>query len=244
MNKTAVITGAARRIGKAIARLLHSQQWNIVIHYHQSEQEAYELFNEFNNIRSDSAFLHRAQLNDVKEIKNFANIVNQKWGNISALINNASSFYPTPLTEANEEQWFDLMSSNLKAPFFLSQQFSHALREQQGNIINIIDIHALKPKMNYSIYCTAKAGLWFMTKALAQELAPEIRVNGVAPGAILWAEGINTPNEEQKSKTLNQIPLHRSGEPNDIAETVLFLINQHYITGQIIPVDGGRSING
>jgi pteridine reductase len=238
----ALVTGGSRRIGAAICRDLHKVGFNIIIHFHQSESSASTLAQELNQIRANSAVTARADLNDMNQISELAKFAETIWGRVDALINNASTFYPTPVTESPASTWDDLMNSNLKAPYFLSLALIPALTQQQGSIINMVDIFAERPMPNHSIYSIAKAGNHMLTQSLALELAPHIRVNGVAPGAILWpetAEGKENINPEK----LKQIPLGRLGGAQSIADTVRFLItNAAYITGQIIRVDGGRSL--
>lgn len=241
-NPVAMVTGAARRIGACIARSLHFQKYNVIIHYHHSSSEAVALAKELNLLRPDSAvcvhgdLLNTASLNDL--IKESA----QVWQRLDVLINNASTFYPTLMGETTEVQWGDLMGSNLKAPFFLSQAAMPYLKQQQGNIINIIDIHAQKPMAKHSVYSIAKAGLAMLTKSLAIELAPDIRVNAVSPGTNIWPEGQNEIAIENQTKMTAKIPLKRVGTPQDIADAVTFLLSSKYITGLIIAVDGGKSL--
>jgi len=241
-NKTALITGASRRIGAVIARTLHDAGMNISLHYRGSKEEAEKLANELNQLRENSCATHRLDLHKTGELPSLIDACQQHWGQLDLLVNNASSFYPTHVGKMTEQHWDDLIGSNLKAPLFLSQAAIPALKQTQGSIVNIVDIHAEKPMKNHTIYCSAKAGLAMMTKSMAKELGPEIRVNGVAPGAIMWPE--NELDAETQDEILNRTALKRSGMPEDIAATVLFLTRDaHYITGQIIPVDGGRSIN-
>lgn len=241
-NKTALITGASRRIGAVIARTLHDAGMNISLHYRGSKEEAEKLANELNQLRENSCVIHRLDLHKTGELSSLIDACQQHWGQLDLLVNNASSFYPTHVGKMTEQHWDDLIGSNLKAPLFLSQAAIPALKQTQGSIVNIVDIHAEKPMKNHTIYCSAKAGLAMMTKSMAKELGPEIRVNGVAPGAIMWPE--NELDAETQDEILNRTALKRSGMPEDIAATVLFLARDaHYITGQIIPVDGGRSIN-
>jgi len=237
----ALITGGAKRIGKEISRSLHANGYNVMIHYRSSKNAAIELITELNNIRANSAAATQCDLLDLKSIPSVIDHTIQQFGQLNALINNASTFYTTPIELVEEEFWNDLMGSNLKAPAFLTKTATQHLRKTNGNIINIVDIYADRPLSNHPIYCAAKAGLEMLTKSLARDLAPEIRVNGVAPGAILWPENGNS--EFTIEQIIERIPLNRMGEPSDIAKTVLFLITEAtYITGQIIKVDGGRSI--
>jgi len=241
-NKTALITGASRRIGAVIARTLHDAGMNVSLHYRGSKEDAEKLANELNQIRENSCVTHRLDLHKTDELPSLIDACQQQWGQLDLLVNNASSFYPTHVGKMTEQHWDDLIGSNLKAPLFLSQAAIPALKQTNGSIINIVDIHAEKPMKNHTIYCSAKAGLAMMTKSMAKELGPDIRVNGVAPGAIMWPE--NELDAETQDEILNRTALKRSGMPEDIAATVLFLARDaHYITGQIIPVDGGRSIN-
>lgn len=236
-----LITGAARRIGACIARTLHENGANIAIHYRGSANDAEQLAAELNAARADSAFTAQADLLDTPRLAGLVDEVVAHTGRLDVLLNNASSFYPTPLDEVTEAHWDDLLGTNLKAPLFLSQAAAPHLRKAHGMIINIVDIHAQRPLKNHPVYGAAKAALGMLTRSLARDLAPEIRVNGVSPGAILWPEDGMTKQIEQS--ILKQVPLKRTGEPADIARTILFLVKDApYITGQIIAVDGGRSI--
>lgn len=240
-HKVVLITGAAHRIGATTARLLHGQGMNIVLHYRHSREAAEQLQLELEHQRADSVVLAQADLHHTNELRQLAKQAAQVWGRLDVLINNASTFYPTPIESASIAQWDDLMGSNVKAPFFLSQAAAPYLQEQQGCIVNIVDIHAERPLRNFPIYSMAKASLGMMTKALAAELGPEIRVNGVAPGAILWPENLE---DEDKEKILSRTFLKRRGSPDDIAKAILYLIRDaDYMTGQILAVDGGRSLN-
>lgn len=246
--KVALVTGAAKRIGAEIARQLHAENFNLIIHYHQSEVAAQKLRQELNATRNNSAYCIQADLNDLNQIIKLAQQASQQWQRIDLLVNNASSFYPTPIGNASEDDWNNLMNSNLKAPFFLAQALAENLGFQRGCIINIADIYADKPLQKHSIYSIAKAGNVMLTKALAQELAPLVRVNGIAPGAILWPGDANkkpedTLSDDSKEKILARIPLQQRGQAQDIAKAILFLAQSApYITGQILTVDGGRSI--
>jgi len=239
-HPVALITGSAKRIGAAIAKGLHADGYNIVLHYRDSKEAANALGNELNQIRTDSAITVQADLNQPESIQYLAITGIEKWQRIDLLINNASMFYPTPLIESTLDDWNALINSNLKAPYFLIQALADSLKKQKGSIINIADIYADKPLKNHSIYCIAKAGNVMMTKSLAQELAPDIRVNGIAPGAILWPE----ENPTNKQQVLDKIPLQKLGTPEEIVNLVLYLAQKtNYITGQIINVDGGRNLN-
>ena len=237
----ALITGAAHRIGAAIARALHQQGWRVIIHYWQSADNAQALAATLNRQRPDSAHTLCANLEQHDATLRMAEQALAHWQRMDLLVNNASTFYPTAIATATEADWNTLMASNLKAPFFMAQQLAPALAKQHGTIINLIDIHAQKPLQQHSVYCAAKAGLAMLTQSLALELAPGVRVNGIAPGAILWPPGV-TPNSTTESQWLAGIPLARKGDPDDIANTVLFLTQAHYITGQVIAVDGGKSL--
>ena len=237
----ALITGGAKRIGKEITKLLHNNGYNVMVHYRSSKNAAESLVTELNNKRANSAATTQCDLLDLSCIPNIIDQTIDQFGQLNALINNASTFYTTPIELVEDEFWNDLMGSNLKAPVFLIKAATKHLRETNGNIINIVDIYANRPLSNHPVYCAAKAGLEMLTKSLACDLAPEIRVNGVAPGAILWPENGNS--EITMQEILTRIPLNRMGEPSDIAKTVFFLLEQgSYITGQVITVDGGRSI--
>jgi pteridine reductase len=237
-----LITGGARRIGAAIAKTLHSSGFRILIHCHQSQHEAQKLCDYLNQQRKESAGVLIADLNEQSQIDALSQQAIDYFGQLDALINNASSFYPTPIGITSIEQWDNLFGSNAKAPFFLSQSLTPELRKQHGCIINIADIHADKPLAEHTVYCMAKAANVMLTKSLAKELAPEVRVNGIAPGAILWPE--SELDAQSKHNILAKIPLKRTGQADTIASTVRFLLVENdYITGQIISVDGGRSLN-
>lgn len=242
-SKVALVTGAARRIGAEIARTLHQAGMNIVLHYNASEEEAITLCEQFNQKRESSAVALRADLQIAESEKALINQATKVWNRLDLLVNNASRFYKTATQEVTEYAWDDLMNSNLKAPFFLSQAAAPFLAASQGSIVNIVDIHAGRPLRDYSVYCISKSGLVMMTKSFAKELGPLVRVNAVAPGSILWPEGKNTLTEEEKQKIINHTALQRSGTPQDIAKAVLFFARDaDYITGQVLMVDGGRSL--
>jgi len=240
-NKVALITGAAHRIGAVTARTLHQAGMNIVLHYRGSRTAAQQLQKELLQLRADSVVLIQADLQAPAALPALVQQAHASWQRLDVLINNASTFYSTPVGTVSEDQWNELLGTNLKAPFFLSQAAAPYLLQSKGCIVNIVDIHADRPLRGYPIYSMAKAGLVMLTKALAAELGPHIRVNAVAPGAILWPEHLDEVNQQRiVSKTF----LKRKGDPEDIANTILFLINDAaYITGQVLVVDGGRSLN-
>ena len=239
--KTVLITGGARRIGNVIAHKLHACGFNIMVHYRSSSNAADQLIKELNSIRKDSAASVQGDLLDINCIPGIVETTINTFGRLDVLINNASTFYPTPIELIDNEFWTDLIGSNLKAPTFMAKSATKHLREHNGSIINIVDIYARTPLSNHPIYCSAKAGLEILTKSLARDLAPEIRVNGISPGAILWPE--HETHTEKQDELLKKVPLGRMGSPDDIAKTARFLIEEGtYITGQIIAVDGGRSV--
>ena len=241
MNKTVFITGAAKRIGKEIALSFKELGWNIIIHYNSSEEDALNLAKEINNTNKNSAITVQGNLDVQEDVNEIIKKVLNAFPSVDLLINNASTFYPTPIDDISEEHWKKLVGSNLKGPLFLIQGLKQKLKESKGSIINITDTNLSKGVANYSIYSAAKAGLESITKGLARELAPEIKVNAIAPGAMLEPPDV-TWTEEQKSKVIESIPLKRMGSEKDIAEAVKFLAQSQYITGQIIKVDGGRSL--
>ncbi|MBD1389582.1 pteridine reductase [Neiella sp. HB171785] len=234
-----VITGAAKRIGKAIAEQFHQAQYHVIVHYHQSEAAAANLVQRFNEQRPDSASLVAGDLSSTATYQRIADHIAQQFGRLDVLINNASNFYPTQFGDCSADHFNDLMAINAQAPLLLSQQLTPLLSESNGVIINLVDIHADKPYRDHATYCMAKAALKSLTKSLALELAPNIRVNGVSPGAILWPEQMS-PAEQQNR--LAQLPLQQHGCPKDVADAVFFLASARYITGQIVAVDGGASL--
>jgi len=241
-GKVILITGAAHRLGAQTARSLHALGANLVLHYHSSRTRALELQNELNAVRENSVVLVQANLLDYSKLPAIIKDAVAAWGKLDVLVNNASSFYPTPIGTVDDDQWDDLIGTNLKAPFFLSQAAAPHLQLQHGCIINIVDIHADRPLKRYPVYSMAKAGLAMLTKSLACELGPEVRVNGIAPGAILWPE--IELDEVTKQRIISRTFLKRRGDPSNIAEAVVFLIRDAvYTTGHIINVDGGRSLN-
>ena len=241
MNKTIFITGAAKRIGKSIALTFKDLSWNIIIHYNSSKKDAEQLANEINKDNPDSAQIVQGNLDKEEDIKKILNDIDGIFPSLDLLVNNASTFYPTPIEEISENHWEKLIGSNLKGPLFLIQGLKDRLKASNGSIINITDTNLSKGVPNYSIYSAAKAGLEAITKGLARELAPEIKVNAIAPGAMLEPPDV-TWTEDQKDKIIESIPLNRMGSEQDIAEAVKFLAHSEYITGQIIKVDGGRSL--
>ncbi|MEO6975310.1 MAG: pteridine reductase [Gallionella sp.] len=243
-GKVVLVTGGAKRVGAAICRRLHAAGARIAIHYRSSAQEALDLQDGLNALRPESASVFQADLLDLNVLPQLVHTIIKKFGQLDALVNNASSFYPTPLTDIDEQQWHDLLGTNLKSPLFLAQAAAAELRRRHGCIINIADIHAERPMPGHLLYSVAKAGLVALTRGLAQEMAPQVRVNAVAPGVIVWPESGTWADEEQRRKIVAHTLLKREGEPDDIARTVAFLIQDApYITGQVIAVDGGRSIN-
>ena len=241
MNKTIFITGAAKRIGKEIALTFKELGWNIIIHYNSSKNDADNLADQINKDNPNSAKTVQGNLDVKEDVQKILNEVNDAFPSIDLLINNASTFYPTPIDEISEDHWEKLIGSNLKGPLFLIQGLKEKLKKSNGSIINITDTNLTKGVANYSIYSAAKAGLEAITKGLARELAPEIKVNAIAPGAMLEPPDVSW-TEEQKNKVIETIPLKRMGSEKDIANAVKFLANSKYITGQTIKVDGGRSL--
>jgi len=241
-GKSAFITGAANRIGAQIARTLHENGANLIIHYRNSKTAALALADKLNQQRKNSAVTLQAELNDIKDMQSLAINAADAFGQLNILINNASSFYPTPIGTIDQQNWDDLLSSNFKAPLFLSQACHPFLRKNFGVIVNMLDIYATTPLKDHSLYSCAKAANQMLVKSLALELAPEVRVNGIAPGAILWPQQSDAANVETQQKILKQIPLQRSGHPDNIAQSVLFLVSNDYITGEILRVDGGRML--
>ena len=239
---TALVTGAARRIGACIAETLHGRDCNVFLHYHQSSGEVIQLADKLNRLRQGSAHIVQAGLGDNQAIQRLADQIRQDTGKLDLLVNNASSFFPTTVGDTSELQWDQLMDSNLRGPYFLTQALLPELATAGGSVVNLLDIHAVRPMHKHAVYCMAKAGLQMMTLALARDLGPKIRVNGVAPGAILWPEQESNPGDQQK--ILQKIVMGRSGTPQDIASAVVYLgLDAPYVTGQILAVDGGRSLN-
>ncbi|MDV6343429.1 pteridine reductase [Nitrosomonas sp. Is37] len=243
-NKVILVTGGAKRVGAAICRKLHAQGANLMVHYRSSQNDAQMLRQTLEQMRPDSVELVQADLLEMERIPGLVEETVRRFGKLDALVNNASSFFPTPIGQLTEQAWVDLIGSNLKAPLFLSQAAVPYLEKQHGCIVNIVDIHVEHPLKNYVIYNAAKGGLAALTRSLALELAPFIRVNGVAPGPIMWPEHEEWIDQSLRKEIIDRTLLKRMGEPEDIAKAVYFLIaDAPFITGQIIVVDGGRSIN-
>ena len=240
--KTILITGGSKRVGAEIARLMHATGANLMIHYRSSAREARALQEELNAVRESSVALIQADLLDISVLPSLVSQTVATFGKLDVLVNNASSFYPTPVGTIGEKDWVDLMGSNLKAPMFLSQAAAPELKRHHGCIVNITDIHADRPMKNYLVYSVAKAGLVGLTKSLARELAPNVRVNGVAPGPIMWPEDNADFDEVSRQRIVSHTMLKRAGSPSDIAHAVRFFIEDApFVSGQILAVDGGRS---
>jgi pteridine reductase len=242
-GKTALVTGAANRIGAQIARTLHQNGANLIIHYRQSLDAAEALAQQLNAERTNSACCLQAELSNLDAIDTISQQASQAFGGLDILINNASSFYPTPLGEITGDDWDNLIGSNFRAPLFLSQACYPFLRAANGAIINMLDIYARLPLKNHSLYCAAKAANAMLVKSLALEMAPKVRVNGIAPGAILWPENSAASQAQQQKAILAKIPLQRCGSPESIVQAVLFLLANEYITGEVIRIDGGRLLS-
>ena len=241
-DKVALVTGGGRRVGAAICRRLHAAGARLMLHYRNSAGEARLLQAELNGKRADSVALIQADLLDVSKLSSLVEQTTQTFGRLDALVNNASSFYPTAIGEITPAAWADLIGTNLQAPLFLSQAAVPALRRTQGAIVNITDIHAERPLKSYVVYSVAKAGLVGLTRSLARDLAPDVRVNAVAPGPILWPEG-ESFDELSRQRIISHTPLKREGTPDDIARAVHYLLAEApYVTGETIHVDGGRHI--
>ncbi len=239
-DRVILITGGARRIGACTARYLHSQGMHVIIHYNQSAQAAKSLKHELCHVRPDSASIIQADLRKISSLGGMLRETIDRSGRLDGLINNASAFFPTPLASCSEQEWDELMDVNLKAPYFLSKAAAPFLKKTKGAIVNITDIYAQRPLLDYSAYCASKAGLVSVTLSLAKELGPDVRVNAIAPGAILWPENDNDQNARQQ--IISRTPLKRIGDPQDIARTAHFLISSSdFISGQTITVDGGRT---
>ncbi len=242
-GKVALITGSARRLGAAMARRLHGAGAQVAIHYRSSSTVADALAGTLNAQRPGSAVAVRADLLDLARLPGLVESVAQAFGRLDILINNASTFYPTPVGEITPAQFDDLIGTNLRAPLFLAQAAANQLRLREGLIINMVDIHASRPLKRHPVYCSAKAGLVMLTRSLARELAPQVRVNGIAPGPVLWPEGDLDP--ELKKSIIDRTALKRMGSPEDVARAALyFAAEAPFVTGQILAVDGGRSLGG
>lgn len=240
-GRWALVTGAARRIGAVIAEALQQAGAGVIIHYFNSAESANALADRLNGERAGSAVTVQCDLRETSDLDRMLTEVVARSGRLDVLINNASSFYPTPPGSISDEQWHDLIGTNLKAPLFLSQAALPHLRKTKGTIVNIVDVHWQRPLGNHAVYGAAKAGLAMLTRSLAKDLGPDVRVNGVSPGAILWPEAGLT--ERTRESIIQQIPLKRAGEPRDVAAAVLFLVRDApYVNGQILAVDGGRSV--
>jgi pteridine reductase len=240
-GRTALITGGARRIGAQTVRALHAAGANVVIHYHRSRADAERLGAELESVRANSTAIAAAELLDVGQLSSLVTAARDRFGALDILVNNASTFYPTPIGTISPAQWDDLLGTNLRAPLFLAQAAAPELRRARGLILNMVDIHGIRPLRDHAVYSSANAGLIMLTRALARELAPEVRVNAIAPGPVLWPEeGID---EARKQEILNRTPMHRAGSPDDIASAILFFATDApFVTGQVLAVDGGRSI--
>lgn len=241
-SRVALVTGSAKRIGAEVIRRLHAEGLRVILHYNGSEESAQSIADELNALRQDSVTIIQFNLLDIDQLDSFAANVLAIWGRLDILVNNASTFYPTPLEDINIDQWNSLVGVNLQAPLFLTKALAPSLGTQKGCVVNIVDIHSDRPLKGYTIYCIAKAGLAMLTKSLARELAPDVRVNGVSPGAIMWPEVEDY--EPMHQEIIDRTALKREGNPADIADTVWFLVSSaNYITGQIIAVDGGRTLS-
>lgn len=242
-GKAALVTGGAKRVGEAICRRLHAQGANLMLHHRASVAEARARQHELNTQRANSVALIQADLLNSASLPDLVKTTVNHFGSLDILINNASSFFATAIGDISEKAWDDLIGTNLKAPLFLSQAAAAELRKRHGCIVNILDIHAEFPMKNYVVYTVAKGGLLALTRSLARELGPEVRVNGVAPGTILWPEDDTWTDELSRQRIVNQTALKRIGDPDDVAKAVEFLVTASpYVTGQVIAVDGGRSI--
>lgn len=240
----ALITGAAHRLGAHTARKLHQRGWNVAIHCRSRRDQANTLADELNTLRHDSARVVQADLSRADEVEALAQEAVAQWQRLDALVNNASVFYPNPVAEATLADWDTVMHTNLRAPFLLLQACLPALKQHSGAVVNLIDIYSERPLTDHPLYCASKAGLASMTRSWAKDLAPDIRVNGVSPGAILWPEGDAAIDESYQQSILAKTPLARTGTPDDIAGAIVFLIcDAPFVTGQILSVDGGRSLN-
>ena len=242
MNRTVLITGGTKRIGLAITQYLHKNGYNVIVTFNKSQTNAKKIFSDLNKKRENSCSIIQIQLSDTKSYKMLYKRSLNFFGRVDALVNNASQFYPTKINQIDEKKWGSIIDTNLKAPLFLSKIFYPELKKRKGQIINIIDIHVDPPLKSHIIYSISKSGLLTLTKSLAKELAPYVRVNGISPGAILWPTF--EKSLKRKKDIISKIPLKRTGKPEDIAKAVKFLIEDgQYITGQNINIDGGRKLN-
>mgnify|MGYP003642282496 CR=1 FL=1 len=241
-SRVALVTGSAKRIGAEVVRRLHAEGLRVILHFNGSQSAADAIADELNAIRQDSVKTVQFNLLDFDQLDTFASQITAIWGRLDVLVNNASTFYPTPIQEISLDTWNDLIGVNLQAPLFLSKALAPSLTKHKGCIVNIVDIHSERPLKGYTVYCIAKAGLAMLTKSLARELAPAVRVNGISPGAIMWPE--IEDYEPVHQEIIERTALKREGNPKDIADSVWFLANSaSYITGQIIAVDGGRTLS-
>jgi len=242
-DKVVLITGGAKRVGAAICRRLHGAGFRLMLHYRASAGEARLLQAELNGVRADSVALIQADLLDLAKLPSLVDQTVMRFGRLDALVNNASSFFSTPMGDIQPAQWDDLMGTNVRAPLFLSQAAAAPLRKTQGAIVNIGDIHAERPLRHFVVYSVAKAALTGLTRSLARELAPDVRVNAIAPGPILWPEGDESFDEVSRQRIISHTPLKREGTPDDVARAVHFLIaDAPYVTGETLNVDGGRHV--
>ncbi len=242
-GKTALVTGGARRLGAAMARALHAAGANVVIHCRHSRAEADTLAAELDGLRPDSVRVLGGDLLEPAICTRLAHDATGPWGRLDIVVNNASSFYPTAVGTIDAETFDDLIGSNLRAPLFIAQAAAPALRAHGGCIVNMADIHGLRPRDGYPVYCAAKAGLVMLTRSLARELAPEIRVNAIAPGSILWPEGAATDDEATRAAIVAATPLQSQGTPDDITAALLYLVRDAgFVTGTVLTVDGGRGL--
>ena len=240
-GKAVLITGAARRVGATIARTLHAAGANVVLHFRSSGEDAASLAQELNAARPGSAVLVECDLLEVAKLPALAETAAQAFGGLDILVNNASTFYPTPVGDITESDWDDLIGANLKAPLFLAQATAPALHSSRGLIVNLADIHGMRPLRRHPVYCVSKAGLIMLTKSLARELGPHVRVNAIAPGPVMWPE--DGVDKELQAKIIDRTALKRPGSAADVARAVLFFATEApYVTGQILAVDGGRSV--
>ena len=240
-GRCVLVTGGAKRLGAAMVRRFHAVGADVVVHYHRSQHAATEFTDTLNRLRAGSASIVCADLNDVDALPGLAAAAVERHGRLDVLVNNASTFYPTPVGSITATQFEDLVGTNLRAPLFLSQAAAPALRSAHGLIINMVDIHGRRPLREHPVYSAAKAGLIMLTRSLARELGPEVRVNAIAPGPVLWPE--RELDAALKAEIVAKTPLKRSGSPDDIARTALYLATEApYVTGQVIAVDGGRSL--